>query len=1026
VHNVTKRILVLLLTFFAACGDGRLSPQGGTITGVTAGDGLTGGGLSGIVTLNVACGYGLTCLPNSIAVDNTVVVDGTGTLNYVPLWTPDGNTLGNSIVAQDVGATAATVNGDLFVTDPTGNGAFRVTTNTGKYVDLTVQALFGTATLTATDTLIVVADNLSLDTNPTGAVSIGSSASSATIGTATYVTTTLDVGSTARVHSGLSGGTIADSFQVGNLVSSTTSADTGFSVGMNRTDGNVTWDTKLGTTGSLYGRVGAGTSNGYTNTWLQVGGAGDVTMYGSLTSGDAAGDVFDHNGDVAKFGSADGAVHMENGELNFAYATNATASGYISWSGYQGGATQFRDTVFGNGKEAVACTLTGSTKVLNCVGGLQVNGTSVNTFNTSNTIPKGNGTTLTASSWTDDGTTSTTSTHVVASGGQITAGYAIDNGVDGQNSVKIQHDSGTGVALIMAKVTSTKELAFTIGEGTTAGYNFTWLSVDGTTGSGTFNAETVIAGGTVGGNSTNGIHFGFASNTGTISSTQPGTANRELTIQGTPLNLAVGGTTEIAISGSAVTISDPTTIGDSVSGDSHFINGTTTITAPSGAGLTVQSTAQANVIITGDSNNAGADDGYTGTIIYSAGSQLWYIGRDGLGNTDGLIFLRASSTVDMAITTAGLVRTSNDFQAGDASTDLVGIGIAPSANATMTFANVAGDKIHMYPVSGTEAYGLGVGLGVSQYFVPNGAHHSFGYGDSGAFTVAQMLDYNGQVFFGETANTDTPTVNTNSQLVQIINDTSNTSDITSGTYVATDSTNTISYGSSSTTGVIVGGRFTGTATRDTNCETCGSPATYGVQGVATYSGEYPQGSGGGNNSVTVGVYGASSMTDTTDASISNAISYGGYFTATGEAATKYAIYGGPGAVLFEGATTLQSTLNVQAAVDFDSTLNVDGQTTLRKVYTSGSTPSLSSCGTSPTIVGNDTAGTVTTGTGSTGCTVTFASAFATNAPICVMSGRSATAWPYPSSVSTSAFTVNNNGTGTSASYTFDYHCVGRI
>lgn len=67
-----KRI-VLLSLFLLACGDSRLSPQGGTITSVQGGNGLTGGGTGGLVTLNVApaTGGGLSVLSDSIGMVTT-------------------------------------------------------------------------------------------------------------------------------------------------------------------------------------------------------------------------------------------------------------------------------------------------------------------------------------------------------------------------------------------------------------------------------------------------------------------------------------------------------------------------------------------------------------------------------------------------------------------------------------------------------------------------------------------------------------------------------------------------------------------------------------------------------------------------------------------------------------------------------------------------------------------------------------------------------------------------------------------
>lgn len=97
-----------------------------------------------------------------------------------------------------------------------------------------------------------------------------------------------------------------------------------------------------------------------------------------------------------------------------------------------------------------------------------------------------------------------------------------------------------------------------------------------------------------------------------------------------------------------------------------------------------------------------------------------------------------------------------------------------------------------------------------------------------------------------------------------------------------------------------------------------------------------------------------------------------------------------------------------------------------KVYTRGTAPTLSACGTSPpSVVGNDKAGTVTMGTGTpAACTVNFNGAYDTNASICVVSSRTAGRSFYISAASTSAITVTQDTTADSSVFT--YICVGRL
>lgn len=85
-------------------------------------------------------------------------------------------------------------------------------------------------------------------------------------------------------------------------------------------------------------------------------------------------------------------------------------------------------------------------------------------------------------------------------------------------------------------------------------------------------------------------------------------------------------------------------------------------------------------------------------------------------------------------------------------------------------------------------------------------------------------------------------------------------------------------------------------------------------------------------------------------------------------------------------------------------------------------PALTSCGTTPAIVGTDTAGLVTMGTGSpTGCVITFHVAFAL-APICVVTWI---ATPLASqSYVTSATAITLTQTGTSSNKV-QYVCMAQ-
>lgn len=463
---------------------------------------------------------------------------------------------------------------------------------------------------------------------------------------------------------------------------------------------------------------------------LQVDGAATFSSTGSFTGNLSTNGTLDVNSNLAKFGATDGTTYITNNGISGGYNTNGLDALYLSMRGYQNGTTQFRDTIFGDGKDVEACRITGSTKTLNCVGGLQVNGTAVNAFTTNNTIPKGNGSGLVASSITDDGTT-------------------------------VSHAGNTQL--------------------------------------GSDSSNTVYAPGTVG------------------------------------------------------------------------------------------------------------------------------------------IGVAADGTIDLKV--------ADDVQLGDASTDRIGIGIAPDSNHAMTFADATGPKIALRPVSSTQAYGFGVQTNQLQYFVDtSNGQHAFGHGDSDAFTVRQQFLADGRVRFGDTTGT---AIANNVDVVEIGN---------TGT------------GHTSSRALI----------------------------NATHTGSFDTTSGA---RVAVGFY--SSISATRSAGANNLTNKAATFSASG-AQTNIALETDAGDVRLNfsgGRTTFYGAL-----------------------YSSGTTPTLSTCGTNPSVEGSDVAGRVTVGSSPGGaCTVTFDVEWE-NTPTCVITPKGDPGGTiYISSESTTAFTVSVDGTIPD----FNYHCIGR-
>lgn len=96
--------------------------------------------------------------------------------------------------------------------------------------------------------------------------------------------------------------------------------------------------------------------------------------------------------------------------------------------------------------------------------------------------------------------------------------------------------------------------------------------------------------------------------------------------------------------------------------------------------------------------------------------------------------------------------------------------------------------------------------------------------------------------------------------------------------------------------------------------------------------------------------------------------------------------------------------------------------TADRIATGGTTaPALTSCGTTPAIVGTDMAGTVTMGTTATGCVITFNVPFSV-APVCVVTWIATPLASQSYTTSTAAITLTQTSTSNNV---VKYVCIGQ-
>lgn len=116
--------------------------------------------------------------------------------------------------------------------------------------------------------------------------------------------------------------------------------------------------------------------------------------------------------------------------------------------------------------------------------------------------------------------------------------------------------------------------------------------------------------------------------------------------------------------------------------------------------------------------------------------------------------------------------------------------------------------------------------------------------------------------------------------------------------------------------------------------------------------------------------------------------------------------------------SVQLSQDPSGPIGYDSTGNVYFP---RKVLlpSTSTTPVLTSCGTAPSILGNDVVGKLTTGSAATTCTITFSQAYIV-APACFLQTQGAATQPtYTTSVTAITVTVDI------ASTVYNYFCASQ-
>lgn len=136
----------------------------------------------------------------------------------------------------------------------------------------------------------------------------------------------------------------------------------------------------------------------------------------------------------------------------------------------------------------------------------------------------------------------------------------------------------------------------------------------------------------------------------------------------------------------------------------------------SGRTLSSSYTGQSNIFAFGNTDGIGNDAGYTGFGIWtgSPATEKWFIGRNGTGNTEDLIFRQGGATDVATLTTSGALQlvgnidTASTIQAGSSNITLtLASGMIDADALTLTSSGTAGST---FSNSGLEVVGDGLTL----------------------------------------------------------------------------------------------------------------------------------------------------------------------------------------------------------------------------------------------------------------------------------------------------------------------------